>query len=142
MTTHKQRDARVPRSLAVIFQDGDSFVKAYVKDVSRGGLFIGTDNPLGEGEKFSLRLRVPGMSEYMQVSCKVAWAKSKQGDKDTRSAGMGVEFLEMTRENLEILEQYTKTLEKKGVKTSEMSDRDNELLQQYLQALGENKESS
>ncbi len=141
MSAFPQRKPRVPKTLAVVYQHGSSFVKAYAKDISTGGLFISTENPLNQGDKFFLKLQLPGLSDPMNLKCEVAWAGKQGVETDAGSIGMGVKFLEMTKEIKEILKPYIKTIEKLGFKTLEMSEKDNLILKQYLKTIEEGVDS-
>jgi len=135
MSRFPQRDARIPKTLAVTYQDGESFIKAYAKDISSGGLFISTDNPLKQGEKFHLKLQIPGLLDPMDIKCEVAWARKQEGDTSEASIGMGVKFFELTDENKELLQPYIKTIAKLGVKTLDMSEKDENILKEYLKTI-------
>ena len=135
MSRLAQRDPRIPKALAVTYQDGPSLVKAYAKDISPGGLFISTDNPLKQGEKFVLKLQIPGLLEPMDIQCEVAWARIQEEKTGTGRFGMGVKFFELTDENKELLQPYIQTIAKLGVKTLEMSEKDENILNEYLKTI-------
>lgn len=132
MSRLPQRDPRIPKALAVTYHDGPSLVKAYAKDISPGGLFISTDTPLKKGEKFNLKLQIPGLVEPMDIQCEVAWARIQEEETGTVPFGMGVKFLELTNENKELLQPYIQTIAKLGVKALEMSEKDENILNEYL----------
>jgi len=90
-----RKEPRVQKTLSLIFKDRQSFVKAYTGNISRGGLFIRTEDPLKQGEQFLLKLQLPDLSEPVKVMCKVVWTR-EQSDSETRPSGMGVKFCEMT----------------------------------------------
>jgi uncharacterized protein (TIGR02266 family) len=131
----KARDPRIPKSLPVIFLHGDSPVKAYARDISRGGLFVATGNPLGGGEQFTLRLQLPGHEETLTLSCEVAWSREEEG---RTGGGMGVRFLEIPREHEALLQPFVSTLERMDIKPFQMSEKDNRILGEYLRNVQEN----
>lgn len=98
--------ARVQKSLSLTYKDERAFIKAYTGNVSSGGLFIRTDNPLSQGEHFFLKLQLPDLSEPLKINCEVVWSRKKEGASDAKPPGMGVKFLEMSRQDNEILRQY------------------------------------
>ncbi len=104
-----RKEARVQKSLSVMFKDRQSFIKAYTGNISRGGLFIRTERPLREGEQFLLKLHLPDLPEPIEVNCEVSWAR-EQSDIEKRPSGMGVKFCKMTRRDNQILKQYFQTL--------------------------------
>ena len=100
-----RKEARVLTSLSLRYEDKKSFVDAFTLDLSGGGLFISTEHLLKEGEQFLLKLQLPGVSEPLKVKCEVVWTR-KQSDTEKRPPGMGVKFCEMTKKDLQILNQY------------------------------------
>jgi len=121
---------RIPKTLAVTFKDQQSLIKAYASDISEGGLFIGTEKPLEQGNQLEVKLYIPGLSEPMKINCEVAWSKQAPGAEG--SVGMGVKFIKISEEDSEILKPYIRTIEKIGVKSFEMTEKDNQILKEYL----------
>jgi uncharacterized protein (TIGR02266 family) len=104
---------RLLETLSVTYKDKRSFVKAYTGNVSGGGLFIKTENPLKKGEDFLVKLELPGLSETVVIKCEVIWTRKKEEETDAYPAGMGVKFIEMTKENNKILKKYLRDIEKR-----------------------------
>jgi len=104
-----RKEARVQKSLSVMFKDRQSFIKAYTGNISRGGLFIRTERPLKEGEQFLLKLQLPDLPDPIKVNCEVSWAR-EQSETEKRPPGMGVKFCKMTKRDNQILNQYVQTL--------------------------------
>ncbi|UCH00264.1 MAG: TIGR02266 family protein [Deltaproteobacteria bacterium] len=100
-----RKDGRFEKTLSLMFKDRQSFIKAYTANIGMGGLFISTEHLLKEGEQFLLKLQLPGVSEPLKVKCEVVWTR-KQSDTEKRPPGMGVKFCEMTKKDLQILNQY------------------------------------
>jgi CRP/FNR family transcriptional regulator len=100
-----RKEIRAQKTLSLSYQDKKSFVDAYTENVSDGGLFIRTENPLKQGEQFLLNLQLPGLSDPMKIKCEVAWTR-KEKEATDYPTGMGVRFLEMTKEDNRTLKQY------------------------------------
>ncbi|MDY7031234.1 MAG: TIGR02266 family protein [Thermodesulfobacteriota bacterium] len=101
-------ETRILETYSLKYKDKNSFVDAYSGDLSSGGLFIRTGNPLQRGEQFSLRLQLPGIPNSIETKCEVVWARKKEEETDTSPAGMGVKFVEMTKKNNQMLTQFLK----------------------------------
>ncbi len=75
-------------------------------NVSKGGLFISTPEPLDADSELTLLLQLPGGDE-MKIRGRVRWVR--QNEKENERAGMGIEFIEInenTKEKLKtILEE-------------------------------------
>ena len=101
-----RQGTRVQKSLSLTYKDDRAFIKAYTGNVSSGGLFIRTENPLPHGEKFFLKLQLPDVSEPLKINCEVVWSRKKSQATDVRPPGMGVKFLEMSRQDSDVLKKY------------------------------------
>ena len=97
---------RVPKTLSLSYKDPQTFVKAYTGDISSGGLFIKTKTPLNKGEQFILNLQLPRLTEPLKIKCEVAWGRSQGGEGDAPPAGMGVKFLQMNKNDNQVLKAY------------------------------------
>lgn len=94
----RRRHPRAPVRFHVLFEDGESFDIATVENVSRGGLFVRTEQPLVPGTVVYLAPLGPADDLLEPVRARVAWSSA------TQPSGMGVEFLEPPEEFLEALE--------------------------------------
>jgi type IV pilus assembly protein PilZ len=97
---------RIPTALPVAFQDRETLVRAYTGDLSTGGLFIKTDHPLPPGRQFVIRLRLPGLTEPLQIQCEVVWARTPEQAGPDQPTGMGVKFSQMSTKDSERLRKY------------------------------------
>lgn len=68
---------------------------AYLKDLSRGGLFIKTDRPLALERLVDVDLLPPGRSTPIRVRCKVVRVKNDDASKQSNSQGMGLQFVDV-----------------------------------------------
>jgi type IV pilus assembly protein PilZ len=84
-----RRQPRIPISLEVQYRTTGAFLVAYSINLSKGGIFVETNEPLEVGERVSLAFEVPGAGK-LEVDGAVAWVRS--GDQDGLPDGMGVQF--------------------------------------------------
>jgi uncharacterized protein (TIGR02266 family) len=94
------------KTLSLSYKDGKSFARSYVSNVKPGGLFISTSKPLKHGEKFFLKLQLPGFSEPMRILCEVSSVKKQTGDTDKGPSGMVVRFSKINEKDLKAINQY------------------------------------
>ena len=99
-------EPRVPKKLSLAYKDKASFLKAYSKNISNGGLFIKTSKPLPKGESVSLRIQLPDLKDPLNIDCLVVWNNNK-GDKPL---GMGLQFGNMSNSDKKTLQSYLKSL--------------------------------
>ena len=103
---YTRREERIKKKLSLKFKDQHSFISAYTGNISSGGLFIRTKNPLNMGEKFFIELQLPELEEVLKAKCEVAWARRETGDSEEKPIGMGVKFCEITEKNVQIMRNY------------------------------------
>jgi len=106
----QRRDERREEVLRVDFEDESA---AQTLNLSEGGIFIRTPDPLDPGDQFLLKLHVPDGREPIEVVCKVVWTNKYGKEGKGMSRGMGVKFLNLHQENRKRIEEYIK-LQKSG----------------------------
>jgi CRP/FNR family cyclic AMP-dependent transcriptional regulator len=99
-------DIRVQKTLSLTYKDNMAFVRAYLGNISTGGIFIKTDKPLPQGEQFLLRMQLPELPDPLKISCEVVWARGPAQVSSREPAGMGVKFIEMSKKDSESLKHY------------------------------------
>ncbi len=99
-------EARIPKALSLVFKDRESFVKAYTGNISAGGLFIKTENPLRPGRQFLLKLQLPGVANPLKIKCEVVWARKREQGDSEKPPGMGVKFSEISEKDYQFIKQY------------------------------------
>ena len=87
MTEHLQR-APTPIELTIEYRGRNKFFADYTRNISRGGTFIPTKNPLPPGTRFLFRLCVPGATEPLQIGGEVVEAVAAG-----EAAGMNIRFI-------------------------------------------------
>jgi uncharacterized protein (TIGR02266 family) len=87
--TTPRRDARLPITLEVSYRTAGAFLVSYSINLSKGGIFIETAQPLPVGEQVALKFDVQGAGT-LDVDGVVAWVR--QGSPDGLPDGMGVQF--------------------------------------------------
>jgi type IV pilus assembly protein PilZ len=107
-----RQDPRVPKVLSLSYKDRDSFIKAYTSNISKGGVFIKTDNPLPAEEQFVLKLQLPDIPESLKIKCQVAWRRKNVQETERKPNGMGVKFEEMSKSDSEVLNKYIQDITK------------------------------
>jgi CheY-like chemotaxis protein/Tfp pilus assembly protein PilZ len=91
----------------VQYKTVDELVLAYTSDLSRGGMFLKTEEFLPINAVIQVKIELPEGAGEIPAICRVAYVR----DRDTAAAqklpmGMGVEFLDLDREALKIFEDF------------------------------------
>ena len=74
-------------------------------DLSRGGIFISTPEPLNNGSEVNLSIHLPGHGE-VEVKGIVKWIRADESDSE--KAGMGIEFVNLSTDLKKKLDEVIK----------------------------------
>src|SRR5688500_1937718 len=92
----RREHERVMVNLEVDYKGDDTFLFAYITDLSAMGIFIQTEKPLPPGTVLNMRFRPPGSTE-IELEGRVIWVNRPRADRtDGANPGMGVQFVDMT----------------------------------------------
>lgn len=95
----RRRSQRILVDLEVDYECEDTFLFAYITDMSAFGIFIRTNNPEPPGTRLNLRFALPGRQQTLAVEGEVTWINPfRPGDFTSINPGMGVKFVDMTDE--------------------------------------------
>lgn len=89
------------------FNSIDDFIAEYVTDISRGGVFIRSKQPLPVGTKVNLKFSVI-LDDFHTVEGEGEVVRVVD---DGEQIGMGVTFTELTAESREIIEELVRRRE-------------------------------
>ncbi|HBQ11874.1 MAG: TIGR02266 family protein [Sandaracinaceae bacterium] len=89
----RRNHPRVPIALKVEYKRLNSFFADYTKNISRGGTFIRTKNPLSIGTEFMFQLQVPTLEAPLAIKGKVQWIVYEDDANEEQEPGMGIGFV-------------------------------------------------
>ncbi|HEY8429468.1 MAG TPA: TIGR02266 family protein [Sandaracinaceae bacterium] len=93
MDAERRSHPRMPIALKVEYKRLNSFFADYTKNISRGGTFIRTKNPLAIGTEFVFQLTIPNLEEPLSLRGKVQWIVRESEATDGQEPGMGIGFV-------------------------------------------------
>ena len=96
MSIERRVHPRAPVSLRIAYQSAGVLKTDYAENISRGGIFISTEDPFELGDSLELDLFCVSTEAHITVSGKVRWRGMQAlsaGDAPVR--GIGVEFEEL-----------------------------------------------
>jgi uncharacterized protein (TIGR02266 family) len=86
----RRKDYRASVVLQLQYRNAGHLLVSYCTNLSRGGLFVQSTEPLPPGSPLTLTLQIPGEDEPVALEAVVRWSRSF--DADEGPAGMGVSF--------------------------------------------------
>ena len=84
---------RAPIELKVEYKRLNSFFADYTRNISRDGMFIKTQKPLGIGTEFVFKLVVPQLDAPLELHGRVQWTVKPEQATEEQDAGMGIGFI-------------------------------------------------
>jgi type IV pilus assembly protein PilZ len=110
----KRRHARAPLRARVDFElvSEETFLFEYASNVSRGGIFLATRNPLPVGTRLVLRFALPDelATRTIRVAGQVIWVNPYVEGGQNLNPGMGVEFLDLSHEDQEAISRIVRRI--------------------------------
>ena len=103
-----RKDKRAPVSLKVRFKSAtvDEFIEQYAKDISHGGLFIKSKQPMAIGTLLKFEFQLKDESKLIQGVGRVVWKREAgDSDGDDKPAGMGIKFIKMDGDSKTLVDQ-------------------------------------
>jgi len=93
-----RRCPRFRRKFAVIYTCSKGLRKRQLSDISRGGVFVTSNNPLHPGERIDLKILLSDGEKELEVAGQVAWSSSRkrQTPMGELPPGMGIKFLDLS----------------------------------------------
>ena len=99
---------------------GDGMVKVefqdsslgFADDLTPGGVFIRTPNPMDLGEQFLLKLHMSDGGGPIEMACKVIWTNKYGKESQHLRRGMGVKFLNIADDLQKRVEEFIKAQRK------------------------------
>jgi type IV pilus assembly protein PilZ len=92
-SSERRRDVRAPIELQVEYKRLNSFFADYTRNISRDGMFIKTQKPLGIGTEFVFKLQVPQLDAPLELHGRVQWTVKPEQANAEQEPGMGIGFI-------------------------------------------------
>lgn len=106
----RRQEARFDARIKVGFKSDRAFLWEYSEDISKGGIFIRTTNPVPLNSKVQLKLSLPGKDREISVVGEVIYIV-KEGE-GKRGSGMGLQLIEFNEDGKKEIEKYIEKLKK------------------------------
>src|SRR5712692_8952289 len=106
-----RRANRLQHELLVAYRSVDGFITDWAVNISRGGMFINTRNPLAVGTTVRLIISLPDTAFPFDLSGRVTRVNHPHNPSNHVS-GMGIEFLDVEDEKRERIERFVERLRK------------------------------
>ena len=100
---------RIEVTWSVDCETEETFLYANITNISEMGIFVHTQEPLEVGTRLTLKFAPPGLESFV-VSGQVQWVNLVRMLADNPNPGMGIRFVNLTRETRERLVEVVRTI--------------------------------
>jgi uncharacterized protein (TIGR02266 family) len=102
---------RVLVDFEVDYGHDDTFLFAYITDISQMGIFVRTNAPEEPGTRLHLRFsRLPQGMAPVECEGEVIWINPyRPGDRENLNPGMGIRFVDLTYDQRESIKELVRT---------------------------------
>lgn len=98
---------RIQAEIEIHFTSFDHFYKEYTKNISKGGIFVKTNNPLAPQTVIAIKLFLPGSQDPLNLVAEVVHVLTPEIAKlHNWDPGMGLHFVDYDAATAKRLEQY------------------------------------
>jgi uncharacterized protein (TIGR02266 family) len=113
MSKERRRDDRIDTSIDVDYSTYSSYHLRKITNVSKGGLYIRTQEPPPVGTDLEVRFKLPDQKRELNLSVKVAWTYKQPETVALNSSGMGVQFNNISDEDLKTVIAFVEKQQRK-----------------------------
>jgi len=106
----RRQHQRVAARILIKYGNAEQFFTDYIQNISRGGIFVPTYNPLPPGTRLDISFSLPGWNRLIETEGVVVHSVQGDPEQGGQPAGMGVRFDKLSEENLELIDKYVGTL--------------------------------
>ena len=111
ITKKARRSDRLQHDLLVAYRTVDGFITDFAVNISRGGTFINTREPLPVGTTVRLLISLPGTAFPFDLSGRVVRV-NEVNNPGNQVPGMAIEFVDADEDKLVRIERFVERLRK------------------------------
>jgi uncharacterized protein (TIGR02266 family) len=111
MEKHERRKhKRVPAKILIKYGNADQFFTDYVQNISLGGIFVPTHDPLPKGTKLQISFSLPYWEQLITTLGVVVHSIHADPKSGRGPSGMGIQFQRLNPDNLDLIDSYVASL--------------------------------
>lgn len=107
----RRKDRRVLSRILIKYGKAEQFFTDYIQNISRGGIFVPTYNPLPEGTQLRISFSLPSWEHLIETEGVVVHSIHNEAALGTLPSGMGIQFQALSKENLRLIDRYVNSLQ-------------------------------
>jgi uncharacterized protein (TIGR02266 family) len=109
-TRERRKHKRVPAGILIKYGNAEQFFTDYIQNISRGGIFVPTYNPLPKGTRLRISFSLPYCEALIETQGIVVHSVRSDPTLGATPAGMGIQFQTLREEYLELIDKYVNSI--------------------------------
>ncbi|MEZ4704803.1 MAG: PilZ domain-containing protein [Bdellovibrionota bacterium] len=106
----RKRGTRTPVKIDVNLKSLGPYYLSKLSNLSKGGAFIQHPKPAAVGSQLEISFALPDQQDPITLKARVAWTYIQPGKAEPNGTGMGVQFLEVSQEQEQKIQEYISSL--------------------------------
>ena len=102
----RRKHQRVPTQIMIQYRSADQFFSDYMQNISRGGIFVPTQQPLPENTLLQISFSLPYYDRLITAEGIVVHSVQAGSECADTPAGMGIQFKALSEENQQLIDAY------------------------------------
>jgi len=103
----RRKHERKPVHVRIRYRVVDQFLEDYIKNISLGGIFVATSDPLPVRTRLKIQFSLPGMKSLLETEGVVVHTMGGgRGRRSAEVSGMGIKFSDLSPEAKKAIEAY------------------------------------
>ena len=103
----RREDPRIEVDIEVRYRTAQEFLSAYSRNISGGGIFVRTAQPLPLNRGVRLRFTLPGIPHRFDVSGIVVWSNPGSG-RSSLPSGMGIKMVNLDAQSRQLIADFVR----------------------------------
>lgn len=103
----RREDPRVEVELEVHYRTAQEFIAAYSRNISGGGIFIRTQQPLPLNQNVRVRFTLPEITHRFDIRGLVVWTNPAMS-RSSFPSGMGIKFVNLDPKSADLIAGFIK----------------------------------
>jgi len=106
---NRRNSSRLDTVIRVDYRTANAFFTDFAENISEGGIFISTPNPLKPGTDIVIEFLLPELNRPLRINGKVVWNREQPAGHNLRR-GMGIKFEKLTEEDKMLISEVMRKL--------------------------------
>ncbi len=106
----RRKHQRVTAEVLIKYQSADQFFTDYMQNISSGGIFVPTDDPLPLDTRLLITFSLPDCEQPITTEGIVIRSIHADPDSGVDPSGMGIQFQALSEDNLRLIDVYVESL--------------------------------